>query len=519
MTFDPNKPFEKVEQTGFDPNQPFETVDDEEVSNLPEYSPLESGTIGFVQGATFGFSDEMEAVVRSIFGNQDYDEALERARAKIQAAQEQNPGSYLTGEVGSFLVPGAAGAKVLGKGATLASKVARGALGGATVGAVEGIGRSEHDKLSGKTAVEAAKGAAIGGALGGATTGTMGLITKARPDRVRKLKQDVFLESAANRRRKLLHKEQYDAEIDKALEASEQFNILPKSIKPKISSEKMIEESVNKVKKSLEEVGTKIDDMRSKTIKQLPKFEDQYDDSELALSQLSQLGGKYRAQLAELQDLKTMGGLSDSEYKQASNLLSKEFNNLRKMYLEPTNVEGSFKANFATDTIEGLAKYKTNLYKRAGDRAFAIGTQPSWKQKVLKDLAKSLKELELDTMDKIGSITQDPKIQSEIADYKRNLELYSGLRKLEEKLVASPMSKDASVGFTEAALTMGADPTIAAGNLVRKWGATAAGRNTLANWAKKGFIEDSDQVRRLSNLLGVTTSEIAALYREYQKDR
>jgi hypothetical protein len=133
---------------------------------------LESGLRGLGQGALFGFGDEAEAGVRSMFGGNSYDEELATARHANDVAAEQNPGSYYAGDVagtvGSMFVPGLgvvgnAGRAV--KGAGVASTLARGALSGAVAGGARGVGEGDGvgDRL-----MRGAGGAALGGAAGGA---------------------------------------------------------------------------------------------------------------------------------------------------------------------------------------------------------------------------------------------------------------------------------------------------------------------------------------------------------------
>ena len=82
----------------------------------------------------------------------DYAKERDEARAWLAEAKEQNPKSYLAGEVGSAFVPGLGAANAIGKGARLAGKgidvgsdlvkaAGAGALetGLATVGAAESL--------------------------------------------------------------------------------------------------------------------------------------------------------------------------------------------------------------------------------------------------------------------------------------------------------------------------------------------------------------------------------------------
>jgi hypothetical protein len=118
-------------------------------------SPLQSAMIGMSQGATFGLGDEAIARLESIRSGRPYEDVLQEARGMYKSASEQNPASYLTGEIGAGI------AAPIGQAAT-GAKLGRLAAMGAGTGALSGLGYSE-----GKTAGEVARDVAIGGTLGG----------------------------------------------------------------------------------------------------------------------------------------------------------------------------------------------------------------------------------------------------------------------------------------------------------------------------------------------------------------
>jgi len=119
-------------------------------------SPLQSGLMGISQGATFGLADEAIARLESIRSGRTYEDVLQEAKGMYKQASEQNPASYLTGEIGAGVVA------PIGQAAT-GAKLGRLATIGAGTGALSGLGYSE-----GKTAGEIARDVGIGGALGGA---------------------------------------------------------------------------------------------------------------------------------------------------------------------------------------------------------------------------------------------------------------------------------------------------------------------------------------------------------------
>ena len=118
-------------------------------------SPLQSAMIGASRGATFGLADEAIARLESIRSGRPYEDVLQEARGMYKSASEQNPTSYLAGEIGAGV------AAPIGQAAT-GAKLGRLAIAGAGTGALSGLGYSE-----GETAGEVARDVGIGGLLGG----------------------------------------------------------------------------------------------------------------------------------------------------------------------------------------------------------------------------------------------------------------------------------------------------------------------------------------------------------------
>ena len=59
------------------------------------------------KGATFGFSDNLEALVRSQVGDKDYNKVLQEIREEMQQYAQENPESALAGEImGGIVTPG-----------------------------------------------------------------------------------------------------------------------------------------------------------------------------------------------------------------------------------------------------------------------------------------------------------------------------------------------------------------------------------------------------------------------------
>jgi len=167
---------------------PLEANDWEDVPVEPKQtSKLKSAALGGLQGLTFGTSDEIEAGGKALYSDlvklfgkdapitslKDLDKGsykanLKEIRERYKKAQEDNPASYLTGELtgglasglaipGSALASGAKGTKAL----LQAAKI--GAIGGAAAGA----GYSEAE-----APLDVLKDASIG-ATGGAVLGPL----------------------------------------------------------------------------------------------------------------------------------------------------------------------------------------------------------------------------------------------------------------------------------------------------------------------------------------------------------
>jgi hypothetical protein len=134
-------------------------------------APVESQQLRTaIQGATFGFGDEIEAFIRSGFSDRKYDEIRDELRAKITAYKKANQGEALTTELAAALVPSIA-LSMTGYGAPAgATNLAR--FGNAlkpiaAESAVAALGYSEGDLTSSQGLADAAGNTAQGTAVGG----------------------------------------------------------------------------------------------------------------------------------------------------------------------------------------------------------------------------------------------------------------------------------------------------------------------------------------------------------------
>lgn len=133
----------------------------EDTEELSQPGYLESAARGLAQGGSLGFADEITGAVESAFTDKPYEQARNESRANYKRAQEANPATYTTSEIGGGLatafVPGAN----IAKGASLG----KAALQAAALGAGTGAGYSDADNIK-DLAIDTGIGAGIGGALG-----------------------------------------------------------------------------------------------------------------------------------------------------------------------------------------------------------------------------------------------------------------------------------------------------------------------------------------------------------------
>lgn len=109
----------------------------------------------FAQGATLGWSDEIEAAVRSVLpeslGGGEYQQIRDELRAKLAAYKQANPKTAITTEIAGALVPTIASMFLTGgaSAATVPATMTRIAGTGALQGAIQGGGTSEAKDIGG----------------------------------------------------------------------------------------------------------------------------------------------------------------------------------------------------------------------------------------------------------------------------------------------------------------------------------------------------------------------------------
>ena len=128
----------------------------------------------FAQGVSFGFSDEIEAAVRSMVpGSKNYDSIRDELRTQLSAYKKANPGEALTFELAGALVPSVAMMLVPGGQVSGPANLARIAGTSALESGISAIGMSEADTgkqffkdVTGGTAAGTATGVGTEVALG-----------------------------------------------------------------------------------------------------------------------------------------------------------------------------------------------------------------------------------------------------------------------------------------------------------------------------------------------------------------
>lgn len=126
---------------------------------------------GALQGATFGFSDEIGAGMIAPFVDGSYSDVRDAVRGDNAAAASAKPLANIAGLVaGGVAVPGIGTARAVTAAPTVGRSIVNGALAGAATGGLTGAGMSDGDLGDRLTAggYSALIGAVLGGAISGA---------------------------------------------------------------------------------------------------------------------------------------------------------------------------------------------------------------------------------------------------------------------------------------------------------------------------------------------------------------
>ena len=130
------------------------------------------------QGASFGFSDEIEAAVRSIIpGSPEYSQIRDELRSKLSAYKQANPGEALTYELAGSLVPSIAMMAIPGAQPAAGANLLRIAGTSAVESGLSSIGQSEAE-TGGEFVSDVTSGTAAGTVFGTATEVALGKLGK-----------------------------------------------------------------------------------------------------------------------------------------------------------------------------------------------------------------------------------------------------------------------------------------------------------------------------------------------------
>ncbi len=125
---------------------------------------VEGYTGSYLQGATFGWLDEIAAGIRSIISDKPYNQILQEERQRLDALQQRLPGTKATELAGAIASPVNALLPGASAGASLPARMGLSALQGGAMGALAGLGAGGEGQKASTGALSGLAGAAIGAA-------------------------------------------------------------------------------------------------------------------------------------------------------------------------------------------------------------------------------------------------------------------------------------------------------------------------------------------------------------------
>ena len=138
-----------------------------EAIGIPESHALATG---MARGGTFGFLDEIAGALMERSGL-SYEEAREQANEFVERTYEREPVYAGVGELGGIGATAVLPVGAAARGATMATKVGRGAGAGAGFASLQAAGEAEPGERLGSAAIGSVPGAAIGAATPPAVAG------------------------------------------------------------------------------------------------------------------------------------------------------------------------------------------------------------------------------------------------------------------------------------------------------------------------------------------------------------
>lgn len=408
---------DEVNPSGFVPDEPTKVEEKE-----PETSRLGATALGAAQGVTFGFADEIEAGLKTVFGDEKYEDLVTQARQKYKKAQEERPLEYTGAEVvagvGSSFIPvvgqlGGAGmalragraakqAYAAKKGIDVASKGARAveaAAAGAVGGGIGAVGTSEADVLAkrspeaaAKLAADVATGAALGGAIG---TGAQKVLESETAKKIAgRVKEswvgkktgeiaDAFLSGGkenVEQGKLFIGKPEKVKEVEDAFKVGgfEKVKEARKSVKELVKEKgkesREITKLNNEYKQTEASLGQEISDLRRKEgivkqekgleiRKQTGEMQKEYDDVQKALEEL---GPKIdQAESKVRQEVEKLGKSLDNQSAEATkNLYENQLNKIKDLGVQRDKFVDKTLSNVAADEMDAqsLQDAVTDMY-------------------------------------------------------------------------------------------------------------------------------------------------------------
>lgn len=488
-------------------------IDDWEDMPVDKVGGIEAGFHGIGQGLTFGFSDEILAGVTTGFGLfDDYEKVRDEYRQRVNQAKADSPAAFTVGELGggvaSAFIPGIGAIGNVGKAATIGGKIAAGAKAGAVAGGLQAAGTSEGETL-GEIASDVGQGAILGGTLGGVIGGVTGGLSKIVDKGLQKaddikvspkvvdLRYDAMSKTPTQIKKGLASETGKIQGLQDAVEhTSKMDDIWTSNVD---STTKNVNEKLKKVGHSLSEIGKGVDEMFHRTM-----VEEYTGGPEVPISLIEELKMLVRK---EGQELFESGKLSASESKR----FMRDKNNtldLIKLRLEKDLEKPLAKQQ---NPIQIIRELKINKAQKLTGADFQFGgTKAGSAKDRLKSEVQMLSDIEKGMVDSYEKILEnlgayDPeKIKTlvskegleNIGDYKRLLDDYKNLKKLQDYLTSTGAKSEKFIddlsiggGLIGGMILGGVGTVPAIANIAHKFFTkTSTGKLIRANAIKKGEI-------------------------------
>jgi hypothetical protein len=135
-------------------------------------NPISAFAVGVTDTVTLGFADEILAGIITPFGQRSYTENLRLARGVMGQVEDDNPGSYFTGQLAGGFVPTSRISAAAGLGRAGVSNIGRASFEAGVMGAAYGYGSADSEELFSMDRMDDAVMGGLFGAGGGFIVGT-----------------------------------------------------------------------------------------------------------------------------------------------------------------------------------------------------------------------------------------------------------------------------------------------------------------------------------------------------------